>query len=102
MCIRDRAGEYISVPDASFFRKCNEASGNQIRLVTLAPNVDKAFDFIQEVKDEVVISIGHTTANYDCAKKAMDMGAKHVTHLYNAMPPFAHRDPCLLYTSRCV
>lgn len=88
-----QAGEYISVPDASFFRKCNEASGNQIRLVTLAPNVDKAFDFIQEVKDEVVISIGHTTANYECAKKAMDMGAKHVTHLYNAMPPFAHRDP---------
>ena len=59
----------------------------------MAPNVDKAFDFIQEVKDEVVISIGHTTANYECAKKAMDMGAKHVTHLYNAMPPFAHRDP---------
>ena len=88
-----QAGEHISVPDASFFRKCNEASGNQIRLVTLAPNVDKAFDFIQEVKDEVVISIGHTTANYECAKKAMDMGAKHVTHLYNAMPPFAHRDP---------
>ncbi len=88
-----QAGEYISVPDASFFRKCNEASGNQIKLVTLAPNVDKAYEFIQEVKDEVVISIGHTTANYDCAKKAMDMGAKHVTHLYNAMPPFAHRDP---------
>ena len=88
-----QAGEYIRVPDASFFRKCNEASGNQIKLVTLAPNVDKAFDFIEEVKDEVVISIGHTTANYDCAKKAMDLGAKHVTHLYNAMPPFAHRDP---------
>lgn len=88
-----QAGEYICVPDASFFRKCNEAAGGQIKLVTLAPNVDKAFDFIQEVKDEVVISIGHTTANYDCAKKAMDMGVNHVTHLYNAMPPFAHRDP---------
>lgn len=63
-----QAGEHIAVPDASFFRECNKASGNQIKLVTLAPNVDKAFDFIQEVKDEVVISIGHTTANYDCAK----------------------------------
>lgn len=88
-----QAGKHICVPDASFFRKCNEASGNKIKLVTLAPNVDKAFDFIKEVKDEVVISIGHTTANYDCAKKAMDLGVNHVTHLYNAMPPFAHRDP---------
>lgn len=88
-----QAAEHISVPDPSFFRKCNEASGNQIKLVTLAPNVDKAFEFIREVKDEVVVSIGHTTADYDCAKKAMDLGAKHVTHLYNAMPPFAHRDP---------
>nr|WP_296009319.1 N-acetylglucosamine-6-phosphate deacetylase [uncultured Blautia sp.] len=88
-----QAAEHISVPEASFFRKCNEASGNQIKLVTLAPNVERAYEFIQEVKDEVVISIGHTTANYDCAKKAMDMGVTHVTHLYNAMPPFAHRDP---------
>lgn len=88
-----QAGEHISVPSAEFFRDCNKASGNQIKLVTLAPNVDKAFEFIEEVKDEVVISIGHTTANYDCAKKAMDMGVKHVTHLYNAMPPYAHRDP---------
>lgn len=88
-----QAAEYISVPDVSFFRQCNEASGNQIRLVTLAPNVDRAFEFIEAAKDEVVISIGHTTADYDCAKKAMELGVNHVTHLYNAMPPFAHRDP---------
>lgn len=88
-----QAGEHIRIPDADFFRSCNEASGNQIKLVTLAPNVEGAFDFIQELKDEVVISIGHTSANYDCAKKAMELGADHVTHLYNAMPPFAHRDP---------
>lgn len=88
-----QAGEYVSVPDAAFFRECNEASGNKIKLVTLAPNVDNAYKFIEEVKDEVVISIGHTSANYDCTKKAMDLGVRHVTHLFNAMPPFAHRDP---------
>ena len=88
-----QAAEYISVPDVSFFRQCNKASGNQIKLVTLAPNVDRAFEFIQAAKDEVVISIGHTTADYDCARKAMELGVNHVTHLYNAMPPFAHRDP---------
>ena len=86
-----QAAEYISVPDVSFFRQCNQASGNQIKLVTLAPNVDRAFEFIEAAKDEVVISIGHTTADYDCAKKAMELGVNHVTHLYNAMPPFGHR-----------
>ena len=88
-----QAAEYISVPDVSFFRQCNQASGNQIKLVTLAPNVDRAFEFIEAAKDGVVISIGHTTADYDCAKKAMELGVNHVTHLYNAMPPFGHRDP---------
>ena len=88
-----QAAEYISVPDVSFFRQCNQASGNQIKLVTLAPNVDRAFEFIEAAKDEVVISIGHTTADYDCAKKAMELGVNHVTHLYNAMPPVGHRDP---------
>lgn len=88
-----QAGDHIAVPEASFFRQCNAASGGRIKLVTLAPNVDCAFEFIRELKDEVEISIGHTTADYDCAKQAMDLGVRHVTHLYNAMPPFAHRDP---------
>ena len=39
------------------------------------------------------VSIAHTTANYDQAKAAFAAGASHVTHLFNAMPPFAHRDP---------
>ena len=50
-------------------------------------------DFIREVKDEVSVSLAHTTANYDTAMAAFEAGANHVTHLYNAMPPFAHRDP---------
>ena len=50
-------------------------------------------DFIREVKDEVSVSLAHTTANYDIAMAAFEAGANHVTHLYNAMPPFAHRDP---------
>jgi N-acetylglucosamine 6-phosphate deacetylase len=40
-----------------------------------------------------MVSIGHTTADYDTALAAMKAGAHHVTHLYNAMPPFAHRNP---------
>ena len=89
-----QAAEYISVPDVSFFRQCNEASGNQIRLVTLAPNVDRAFEFIEAAEELKWLSPSDTPRRAtDCAKKAMELGVNHVTHLYNAMPPFAHRDP---------
>lgn len=88
-----QAAEHICPPDPVFFRQCNERCGNIIKLVTLSPKESGAMEFIQELKNEVMISIGHTTSDYDCAKKAMDAGVLHVTHLFNAMPPFAHRDP---------
>lgn len=87
------AEEHILLPEVDFFRKCNQNSGNRIRLVTLAPNREGAMEFIRELHGEVVISVGHTAADYTTAKMAMEAGAKHVTHLFNAMPPFAHREP---------
>lgn len=45
------------------------------------------------MKDETVISIAHTTADYDTASTAIALGAHHITHLYNAMPPYSHRAP---------
>lgn len=87
---------YIRKPDAVFFRNLNEASGNLVKLVTLAPNTEGAMEFIDEVHDEVCISLGHTGADYKTASEAMKRGAHHVTHLYNAMMPLAHRDPGLI------
>lgn len=88
--------ECIMKPDAAFFRACNEACGGRIKLVTLAPNVEGAMEFIDELKNEVVISLGHTGTDYATAKTALERGAHHVTHLYNAMNPFTHRAPGLI------
>ena len=85
--------EYIRKPDIEFFRECNEAAGGLIKLVTLAPNMEGSEEFIRELHNEVVISIGHTAADYNCAAEAMKQGALHVTHLYNAMNPMGHREP---------
>ena len=84
---------YIQAPDVKMFRACNEVSGNLIKLVTLAPEMEGAMEFIEEVKEEVHVSIGHTTAGYEIANEAYIRGADHTTHLFNAMPLFAHRDP---------
>lgn len=88
--------EYISVPDAEFFRECNEACGNLIRLMTIAPNMEGALEMIQELNEEVVISIGHSSADYTTAKAAFEAGANHVTHLFNAMTPLDHRVPGII------
>lgn len=85
--------DYIQKPDAGMFRRLQKKSGNLFRLAALAPETEGAAAFIEELKDEVVISIAHTTAGYDLAKDAFEHGARHVTHLYNAMTPFNHRDP---------
>ena len=51
-------------------------------------------EFIHAAADMgIAVSLGHTTADYDTAKAALEAGADHATHLYNAMPPLAHRDP---------
>lgn len=52
-----------------------------------------ALPFIDEIKDKVLVSIAHTNADYHTASQAFAHGAKQVTHLYNAMPPFSHREP---------
>ena len=88
--------ECIMAPDAGFFRECNEACGNLIRLVTLAPNTEGAIEFTKELHEEVSISLGHSGADYDTAKAALEAGANHVTHLFNAMLPLGHRAPGII------
>lgn len=88
--------EWIAAPDAAFVRELNQDVDGLVRLVTLAPNMEGAEEFIKEMHEEVCISLGHTAADYDCASGAMKLGAHHVTHLYNAMQPFGHRAPGLI------
>ena len=88
--------EWIAPPDAAFVRELNQDVDGLVRLVTLAPNMEGAEEFIKEMHEEVCISLGHTAADYDCASRAMKLGAHHVTHLYNAMQPFGHRAPGLI------
>ena len=85
--------EWIAAPDAAFVRELNQDVDGLVRLVTLAPNMDGAEEFIKEMHEEVCISLGHTAADYGCAAEAMKEGALHVTHLYNAMNPMGHREP---------
>lgn len=85
-------GKYIVPASKEMFYRLKEKAPELLKLITIAPETEGALEFIEEMHDEITISLGHTTANYETAKAAFDKGARHTTHLYNAMPPFAHRD----------
>jgi len=68
-----------------------------VRLVTLAPELPGAEKVIPYlVKRGVVVSMGHSDATYAEARRGVDLGATLVTHLFNAMRPFGHRDPGIM------
>ena len=87
---------YVQAPDAAMFRRVQERSGGLFKLVTLAPEVDGALEFVDELAGEVAVSVGHTCATYDEAAEAFARGAREVTHLWNAQPPLHHRDPSVI------
>jgi N-acetylglucosamine-6-phosphate deacetylase len=85
--------KYVQRPDGEMFERLQKESGNLIKLVDIAPEVDGAIDFIEKYHDKVKISVAHTDADYDAADRAFKAGADHVTHLYNAMNSIHHRNP---------
>lgn len=88
--------KYVTPPNSKMFQHLIDASGGLVKLTTLAPETEGAIDFIKEFSPKVRISIGHTDCDYDTAREAFLAGASHVTHLFNAMPPFTHRKPALI------
>jgi N-acetylglucosamine-6-phosphate deacetylase len=85
--------EYLQSPDldllASFL-----LAGCAVTMVTLAPELPRSDELIDGlVGRNVTVSLGHTDASAQIAHAAFDQGAQTVTHLFNAMRPFGHRDP---------
>ena len=86
--------KYIKKPDVDMFNRLYEASEGCIRICDIAPEEDTpSMDFIKEISKKCRVSIAHTDADYDTAKRAFESGACHITHLFNAMAPLHHRNP---------
>lgn len=86
-------GDWLHAPDVDMLRRLIAASHGLVKLVSLAPEEPGAMEFIEAMESEVTISLAHTTADYDTAMEAFRLGARQVTHLFNAMPAFTHRAP---------
>lgn len=85
--------DFLRDPDFDEFCEINEASGNIIRVVSLAPERKGAEEFIKKVSKICSVAIGHSDADYESASRAIDAGAAVLTHTFNAMRPLKHREP---------
>ena len=84
--------KFVIPPDAEFVKEYSDI----IKIISLAPETDSNnFEAIREINKEtnVVVSMGHTDADYDTAIAGVANGVKHATHLFNAMSPLSHRSP---------
>jgi len=62
-------------------------------MITIAPEIEGAHALVAHFRDRVLFSIGHTNATHAEAVAALEWGATHFTHLFNAMTPLGHREP---------
>ncbi|MFD5321184.1 N-acetylglucosamine-6-phosphate deacetylase [Streptomyces sp. NPDC127098] len=95
---RNRCGAHqpalLRDPDPSDVRKLLDAARGTARMVTLAPELPGGLDSVRLLRDAgVIAAVGHTDADYETTRWAVDAGATVATHLFNAMPPLAHRAP---------
>lgn len=85
--------EYIVNPTIEEFKEYNQLSGNNIRIVSLAPELDGSCEFIEYLRDNNIRpSVGHTSAKFADVERALSLGAAQITHTYNAQTPLAHRE----------
>ncbi|MCI8413595.1 MAG: N-acetylglucosamine-6-phosphate deacetylase [Clostridia bacterium] len=85
--------EYVAKPSVRVFDEYNAASGNCIKIVTLAPEEEGAAELIAHlIRKGIAPSIGHTGAKHADVLRAIEAGATNVTHTYNAQSPLHHRE----------
>jgi N-acetylglucosamine-6-phosphate deacetylase len=89
--------DYLWKPSVESWNNIWEASKGQIKIMTIAPELPNAVDVMRAAaQDGVVLSVGHSMASYDEMLNAIDNGAAHVTHIFNAMQQFHHRTPSVV------
>jgi N-acetylglucosamine-6-phosphate deacetylase len=93
-----RAGAHspatLRAPDVGEVCNLLTLGRGSVRMVTLAPELEGGLEAVRMIVDHgAVAALGHTDADYDTARAALDAGATHATHLGNGMRPIHHRDP---------
>lgn len=95
---KDRRGmiqeSSVCEPSLKVLSEIMDRCGNWLKMMTIAPELEGAEGLMGILlKEGVIASFGHSSADYEQTLRAIRMGVKHATHFFNAMPPFHHRNP---------
>lgn len=87
--------EHLRNPSLEEFERLYGVSRGLIKRITIAPELEGGIDFIRDVvrKFGVKVSLGHTNATYEQTLRAIEAGANIITHLFNGMREYHHREP---------
>jgi len=89
--------EWIAAPSVDSLLRMLDAAGGCARILTLAPELPGALDLVDTARAKgLVVAMGHTDATYDESQAAIQRGARHAVHVFNAMRPFSHRETGVL------
>lgn len=91
--------EYIAAGNKRDIDDIYNAGAGLVKIITIAPEAFDSDELICSVSDYCTVSIGHSGANAEQCKRAIDCGARHITHLYNAMTPMTHREAGIVGTA---
>lgn len=91
---------FIREPNIDELKKLIEISGGNIRLITMAPEMNGSLDFIKEAtKNNITVSAGHSNATFADIEKAIEVGLTNITHTHNAMSKHDHKNPGIVTAS---
>lgn len=84
----------IRKPNVNELKNIIDAGGGIVKIITVAPELPGAFEYIDLLKENSIIpAIGHTLASFEETMNAIDKGFTYISHTFNAMTPFHHRAP---------
>ena len=85
--------KYVSSANVEMTKRLDNLSGGLLKIISMAPERDGALEFAKELAADYIISIAHTSCDYDTAIDAFDNGFSQLTHMFNAMNGIHHRAP---------
>lgn len=89
--------ENLVEPTLEIFERLWQAARGRVRMMTIAPELPGAIEVIAEAaRRSVCVSIGHSDATMETSRVAVEAGARHATHTFNAMRPLDHREPGII------
>jgi len=85
---------FLREPSVEEVEKILNYGTSTIRIFSIAPELKNSFDVIKLLLNKnIVVSLAHSNATYEIARRAIEIGCKRCTHVFNAMRGFSHRDP---------